>query len=73
MYLHELGEEAASFTKEEMQQGLVFCLPERVTASYPIMLKLTPLTKALYLSKFYMPFLKVLYHVVVERCLEITI
>lgn len=21
MYLHELGEEAASFTKEEMQQG----------------------------------------------------
>ena len=24
MYLHELGEEAASFTKEEMQQGYVF-------------------------------------------------
>ena len=67
MYLHELGEEAASFTKEEMQQGLVFCLPERVTAPYPIMLKLTPLTKALYLSKFYMPFFKVLYQVFVER------
>ena len=24
MYLHELGEEAASFTKEEMQVGYVF-------------------------------------------------
>ena len=26
MYLHELGEEAASFTKEEMQQGWVLPL-----------------------------------------------
>ena len=26
MYLHELGEEAASFTKEEMQQGYVFTM-----------------------------------------------
>jgi hypothetical protein len=26
MYLHEIGEDAASFTKEEMSQGFVFFL-----------------------------------------------
>ena len=26
MYLHELGDEAASFTKEDMQQGFVYLL-----------------------------------------------
>jgi hypothetical protein len=28
MYLHEIGEDAASFTKEEMSQGFVFSIQQ---------------------------------------------
>ena len=43
MYLHELGEEAASFTKEEMQQGwvlLFYVMPISLFATVLVNVKL---------------------------------